>query len=71
MKPAIAEILKKHTDSLMALPGGVGTAEGRYEEVPCVTVLVIELSDDLLGQLPNELEGYRVVVSESGEIKAL
>jgi hypothetical protein len=36
-----------------------------------VTVLVIELSDDLLGQLPNELEGYRVVVSESGEIKAL
>jgi hypothetical protein len=55
----------------MALPGVIGTAEGLHDGEPCFFVLVTELTDDLQKLLPDELDGYKVVVSESGEIKAL
>ena len=55
----------------MALPVVVGTAQGEQDGAPCVMVLVVELTDDLKAQLPSELDGYPVVISETGEIKAL
>jgi hypothetical protein len=55
----------------MALPGVVGNAESELNEESCVMVLVVELTDELRAQLPSELEDYKVVISESGEIKAL
>ena len=70
VKP-IAEVLSEHTDSLMALPGVIGTAQGDQAGNPCVMVLVVELTDDLTRQIPNELDGYPVVITETGEIKAL
>ena len=71
MKRSLSEVLKEHTFSLMSLPGVVGTAEGLHEDKPCFLVLVVEMTDDLQKLLPDELGGYRVVVSETGEIKAL
>lgn len=68
---SITEAISAHSHGLMALPAVVGIAEGRYNEAPCVLVLVVELTDELRAALPSELEGYKVVVSESGEIKAL
>ena len=71
MTRPIADVLREHTTSLMALPGVVGTAQGEQDGSPCIMVLVVELTDDLKNQLPKELDGYLVVISETGEIKAL
>ena len=71
MPRPIADVLREHTDSLMALPGVVGTAQGELDGKPCVMVLVVELTDELKAQIPEELDGYPVVISETGEIKAL
>ncbi len=67
----ITEVLRKHADALMALPGVNAIAQGEKDGESCVLVLVTELSDDLKRQIPSELEGYRVVISVTGEIKAL
>jgi hypothetical protein len=67
----IEQVLKSHTDSLMAIPGVVGTAIGEFEGKPCIKVLVVKKTKELDQKLPAVLEGYRVVVDETGEIKAL
>ena len=66
----ISEVLRIHTDSLMALPGVQGVAQGEQDGRPTVQVLVAELTDDLRGRLPREIEGYVVQVVESGVIRA-
>ncbi len=65
------QVLQEQTDRLMALPGVVGTAMGLCAGEPCIRVLVVEKTGDLLKQIPTEIEGYPVVVDETGEIKAL
>ena len=65
----IAEVLAANTDRLMALPGVVGVGEGAVDGRPAVHVLVSELTDDLRRRLPEELEGYRVQVVETGVIR--
>ena len=67
----IKEVLKKHTKNLMSIPGVVGTGQGLCEGKPCIKVFVIKKTPDLDQKLPKTLEGYPVVVEETGEIKAL
>ena len=69
-KKAIETVLKEHTDSLMSLPGVVGTGQGQCEGVPCIKVFVVEKTPALLDQIPSAVEGYAVVVQETGEIRA-
>ena len=68
--PRIADVLLRHSERLMALPGVVGTAEGRLGESACVVVLVAYRTDALESGLPRELEGVRVVVRQAGEPEA-
>jgi hypothetical protein len=68
---AITAVLKECTPSLMALPGVVGTAEGRCDGKPCIKVYVKEKTPDLLKQIPTELEGYPLTIEETGEIRPL
>ena len=65
---SIDEVLAAHTDSLLALPGVLGTAAGRCEGAPCIRVLVGRMSEELRRRLPTELEGYRVRVDVTGPI---
>jgi hypothetical protein len=71
VKRSLSDVLKEHTFPLMSLPGVIGTAEGLHEGEPCFLVLVIEITDKLRKLLPDEFDGYKVVISETGEIKAL
>lgn len=66
----IAEVLRIHTDSLMALPGVEGVGQGEQGGRPTVQVLVTELTTELRSRLPDELGGYRVQVVETGTIRA-
>jgi len=39
--------------------------------VPCIKILVVRLDDTLRARLPSTLEGYPVLIEESGEIRAM
>ena len=68
---AIDEVLKENTKAIMSIPGVVGTGQGLCEGKPCIKVFVIKKTPDLDQKIPNTLEGYQVVIEETGEIKAL
>ena len=60
---SVAQVLARHTERLMALPGVVGTAESTCGGRPCILVLVARKTP--------ELEGIPVEVRETGPIRAL
>ena len=66
---SINEVLAAHTDSLMALPGVVGTAIGSCDGERCIKVLVADSNPDTKKRIPDRLEGYRVRVEVTGTIK--
>jgi hypothetical protein len=67
----IEEVLKKHTKELMSIPGVVGTAQGLCDKKPCIKVFVIKKTSELDQKIPANLEGYPVVIEETGKIRAL
>ena len=67
----IEAVLAEHTPELMELPGVVGTAQGECDGAPCILVLVIEATAELADRIPDEIDGYRIVVNATGPIKAL
>ena len=70
-KKSIEEVLRVHTSSLMALRGVVGTAQGLCDGEPCIKVMVVKKTPELLKQIPDVLEAYTVEVQETGIIRAL
>jgi hypothetical protein len=67
----IAEVLKQNTDSLMSIPGVVGTAIGECGGNPCIIVMVVKKTPDLMKKIPSALQGFPVVVEETGVIRPL
>lgn len=67
---SISDVLARHTDSLMAMPGVVGVGRGEQNGAPTVYVMVERLTDSLRAALPDSIEGYAVDVQVTGEIKA-
>lgn len=65
---SIDEVLAAHNDSLMALPGVVGTAIGLCDSERCIKVLLADSSPDTKRRIPARLEGYRVVAEVTGPI---
>ena len=67
----IEEVLKQHTDGLMAIPGVVGVGQGLCDGKDCLKVFVVKITPELEQRIPKEIEGYSVEIVESGEIKPL
>ncbi len=67
----IVEVLKEHTEELMSIPGVVGIGQGLCNGKPCIKVLVIEKTPELAQKIPDNLEGYLVMIEETGDIRAL
>lgn len=65
----IEAVLAAHTDSLMAIPGVVGTAIGRCDEAPCIRVFLAKPSAAARRRIPEALEGYAVKVEVTGPIR--
>lgn len=55
----------------MSIPGVIGIGESAHNGSPCILILLSKLSDDLQSQLPNEIDGFSVVLKEVGEVRAL
>ena len=66
---SIDEVLADHTDSLMAIPGVVGTAIGLCDGERCIKVLLADSNPETKRRIPARLESYRVVVEVTGTIR--
>ena len=67
----IQEVLKTHTPELMSISGVVGTALGEQKGELCIKVLVVQKTSELSQKIPSTLEGFPVVIQQTGEIRAL
>ena len=67
----IEVVLKQHTDTLLSFSGVVGTGQGLHEGKDCIKVFVTVLTPKLKKKIPSQLEGYPVVIEETGAFKIL
>ncbi len=67
----IEAVLETYSPRLMSLPGVVGVGEGRCAAAPCIKVLVLEKTPELVKRIGVVIEGYKVEVMETGGIRAL
>jgi hypothetical protein len=67
----VNDVLKEHTKELMSIPGVVGTAAGQCDHLPCIKVYVVKKTPDLERKIPRTLDGYAVMLEETGEIRAI
>ena len=67
----IREVLKRHIDELMAVPGVVGVAEGTSQGKPCIRVFVVDRNSVPLNRISDNIDGYPIIVEESGKFQAL
>ncbi len=68
--PNLAEVLSRHTSSLMAIPGVTGTGEGKRGAQVILVVYVDHATPELRKRIPDEIEGYPVEVREIGKVTA-
>ncbi len=59
------------TDSVMSLPGVVGTGIGRCGDTPCIKVYLAREDSELRARIPETFRGFPVDVEVTGEVRAL
>jgi hypothetical protein len=67
----IEQVQQEHTDAWMVIPGVVGTAIGQCGGKPCILVFTASNSEQVRRTIPPVVEGYPVVIQQSGQIRAL
>jgi len=68
----IDEVIRLYSDSLMTIPGVVGLYHGLDDKgQSCLKVMVKQKTPELEQKIPKQIEGYAVVLDETGEIKPL
>lgn len=65
----IEAALEAHTDSLLSIPGVVGTAIGLCDDAPCIHVFVLDSGAAERARIPERLGGHRVEVRVTGEFR--
>lgn len=66
----IEEVMQRHVDRLMAIPGVVGVAQGLCHGLPGIKVLVDQETPALEIAIPENLEGVPVCLQAVGEVRA-
>lgn len=69
----INSVLRDHDKELMALPGVVGIYVGVLDDgkTPCLKVMVVKKTPDLERKIPKSIEGYPVLLDETGVIRPM
>jgi len=69
----INTVLRDHEKELLAIPGVVGVYVGLLPDnkTPCLKVMVVEETEDVRERIPNSIDGYPVLIEESGVIRPL
>ncbi len=68
---AIKKVQEKHQQQLMSIPGVVGVGIGAVDDDLVIKVLVERKSPQLEKKIPKNLEGFPVVIEETGRFRAL
>lgn len=67
----IIEVKEKHEAELLSITEVVGIGVGECAGRLCIKVYVEKLTDEVRRAIPEELEGFKVDIEESGPIEAL
>ena len=69
----INDVLRAHDRELLAITGVVGVYVGVLddEKTPCLKVMVVKKTPELEHRIPKSLEGYPVVIEETGIIRPM
>jgi len=68
---SIEEVLKDNTDAWMAIDGVEGTAIGLYRGKPCIKIFTSVKAQELRGRIPPAVEGYPVIIEQTGVFREL
>lgn len=66
----IEAALDRQREKLMGRPGAVGVGLGHRDGKPAIVLMVEKATPEALAGLPNEIEGYPLVVEVVGKITA-
>ena len=67
----IEQVQEEHTDEWMAMDGVEGTAIGLFEGKTCIKIFSSKKAEDMRGMIPSTIEGYPVIIEETGTFRAL
>jgi len=67
----IAQVIQEHRTSMLSIPGILGIGQGGSPDTPHITLYVRAQILANLNSIPSILEGYPVVIQETGDIEAL
>jgi hypothetical protein len=67
----IEQVQEEHTDEWMAIPGVEGTAIGLFDGKPCIKVFTSSKPQQLRAKISSTIDGYPVIIEETGEFRAL
>ncbi len=74
MKPVkdINKVKDEHSEELMKINGVVGVYVTEMDDkTPCIAVMVVKKSKELELKIPKYIDGYKVIIDETGEIKPM
>jgi hypothetical protein len=67
----IQQVLQDNTDQWMTIPGVEGTAIGLFKGKPCIRIFTSSKPQQLKDKIPSTVEGYPVIIEESGSFHSL
>jgi hypothetical protein len=67
----IEQVRKEHTYDWMSIPGVEGTAIGLFEDKQCIKIFSSIKAEQLRHRIPATIEGYPVIIEETGTFRAL
>lgn len=67
----IKRVKEKYTMFLMEIKGVIGVGIGKVREEKVIQVIVTKRTKKIEKKIPPEIEGYKISILETGEIKAI
>lgn len=66
----IEQVQEEHTRQWIAIPGVEGTSIGLFKGKPCITIFTSKKADELQTKIPSQVEGYPIIIKETGTFRA-
>jgi len=67
----IEQVHEEHMAEWMVIPGVEGIAIGVFDNEPCIRIFTSRKAEYLQASIPSTIEGYPVIIEETGTFHAL
>ena len=64
--PSIAEVIEANLDHLFSLEDVAGVAEGEVDGQPCIKIYLVQENTRTVLELPEEIDGIRLITEITG-----